>query len=128
MLGEAGGQRLELVGSLADELDRRARLHEAVQHAAGAVGQPVQLGAARRRHGVAQLLHPDRPAGRAGVRTASLTPLPSRSTTSGAWSDGPLPLRALRSMSAQRARSATEREPRTRSMRMPIPLWKLPAR
>ena len=52
----------------------------------------------------------------------------SNSTTNGAWSEGCLPLRALRSMSAHGTRSASGAEPRTRSMRIPMPLWKLPAR
>ena len=53
---------------------------------------------------------------------------PARSTYSGAWSDGSLPLRASRSRSAAVTRAATEREAYRWSMRIPRFLWKLPAR
>ena len=52
----------------------------------------------------------------------------SRSTMTGAWSLGDLPLRALRSMTHHSARSATDAEHISRSMRRPRPWWKSPAR
>ena len=52
----------------------------------------------------------------------------SRSTITGAWSLGCLPLRALRSTTVQVARSATDDEHIRRSMRMPRPWWKSPPR
>ena len=78
---------------------------------------------------------------RAGASVSALTGRPplhasaahaggqSRSTTTGAWSEGCLPLRALRSIErpARRA-AATGAVASTRSMRMPRPSWKSPAR
>ena len=52
----------------------------------------------------------------------------AKSTTTGAWSDGFSPLRAFRSMRTAPARAASGGVARTWSMRMPLPLWKLPAR
>jgi len=52
----------------------------------------------------------------------------SRSTITGAWSLGPLPLRACRSTHAARTRPATEAEASTRSIRIPRSLWNMPAR
>ena len=51
-----------------------------------------------------------------------------RSTTTGAWSDGPLPLRASRSTYALVTRLASELVTYTRSMRMPLSVWNMPAR
>src|SRR5512132_3622891 len=52
----------------------------------------------------------------------------SRSMITGAWSLGPLPLRAWRSTQAARTRSATAGEASTRSIRMPMSRWNMPAR
>jgi DNA ligase D-like protein (predicted polymerase) len=52
----------------------------------------------------------------------------SRSTITGAWSLGPLPLRAWRSTHAARTRSATGPPASTRSMRIPRSWWNIPAR
>ena len=51
-----------------------------------------------------------------------------RSTTTGAWSDGPLPLRASRSTYAACTRSATASVAYTRSIRMPLFFANMPAR
>ena len=51
-----------------------------------------------------------------------------RSTTIGAWSDGPLPLRASRSTYASVIRAATGALASTRSIRMPLFWWNIPAR
>ncbi len=51
-----------------------------------------------------------------------------RSTISGAWSEGPVPLRALRSTTAHVTRSATGGVASTWSIRMPRCWWKSPAR
>ena len=52
----------------------------------------------------------------------------SRSTITGAWSLGPLPLRAWRSTHAALTRSATGSPASTRSIRMPRSWWNMPAR
>jgi len=52
----------------------------------------------------------------------------SRSTTTGAWSLGPVPLRASRSIQAARTRPATGSAASTRSIRMPRSWWNRPAR
>ena len=52
----------------------------------------------------------------------------SRSTITGAWSLGPLPLRACRSTHAARTRSATVPPARIRSIRIPRSWWNIPAR
>src|SRR5262249_18484073 len=68
-----------------------------------------------------------RPTGLRGQVTQRVEPLlaahqtSSRSTTTGAWSDGSLPFRAFRSITAQRTRSLNGADMRTRSMRMPRP-------
>ena len=82
-------------------------LHEAVQHAADGLGQPEQLGPPRRRlaaRASSLASAAPSPASPAGRRLDGLVGRsrrrPRSSTTTGAWSDGCLPLRALRSMSA----------------------------
>lgn len=67
------------------------------------------------------------------ARPPALTPTryvtsTSTSMNSGAWSEGFWPLRALRSMSPYRARSASTFVINTRSIRIPLCLWKFPAR
>ena len=52
----------------------------------------------------------------------------AKSTTTGAWSLGCVPLRALRSITTQPTRAARARVASTRSMRMPRPSWKSPRR
>ena len=52
----------------------------------------------------------------------------SRSTITGAWSLGPLPLRAWRSTHAACTRPATESPASTRSIRIPRSWWNIPAR
>src|SRR5262249_41982573 len=52
----------------------------------------------------------------------------SRSTITGAWSLGPVPLRACRSTQAARTRPATGALASTRSIRMPRSWWNIPAR
>ena len=52
----------------------------------------------------------------------------SRSTITGAWSLGPLPLRACRSTHAALTRSATGSLASTRSIRIPRSWWNIPAR
>jgi hypothetical protein len=52
----------------------------------------------------------------------------STSTTTGAWSEGFEPLRASRSMYASRTREASPAPRSTRSIRIPQPLWNMPAR
>ena len=52
----------------------------------------------------------------------------SRSTITGAWSLGPLPLRAWRSTQAAWTRSATGALASTRSIRIPRSWWNIPAR
>jgi len=52
----------------------------------------------------------------------------SRSTITGAWSLGPLPLRACRSTQAARTRLATGAVASTRSIRIPMSWWNIPAR
>ena len=74
---------------------------------------------------------PIRLAAGGSVRPRELTP---RSTTTGAWSLGappaalPLGLRSVRSIVTCSSRSTSGRVPSIRSMRMPMPLWKLPPR
>jgi Uma2 family endonuclease len=51
-----------------------------------------------------------------------------QSMTIGAWSEGPLPLRASRSMYASVTASATDGVTYARSMRMPMSWWNIPAR
>src|SRR5439155_21043986 len=80
--------------------------------------------------------HQRAPARRAAIRrSADVQPASkgcpgwSRSMISGAWSEGMgLPLRASRSISAHTVRPATGRVTSRWSMRMPMFLWKLPAR
>src|SRR5215467_2214342 len=52
----------------------------------------------------------------------------SRSTITGAWSLGPVPLRAWRSTHAARTRPATGPLASTRSIRIPKSWWNIPAR
>src|SRR6185312_1136789 len=52
----------------------------------------------------------------------------SRSMITGAWSLGPVPLRALRSIHAALTRSATGSVASIRSIRMPRSWWNMPAR
>src|SRR5207249_2202774 len=80
--------------------------------------------------------HQGAPARRAAIRrSADVQPASkgcpgwSRSMISGAWSEGMgLPLRASRSISAHTVRPATGRVTSRWAMRMPMVLWKLPAR
>ena len=73
-----------------------------------------------------------RPAGRAdgGGTTGPMSPsgASSRSTITGAWSLGPLPLRASRSTHAARTRPASGSLASTRSIRMPRSWWNMPCR
>ena len=129
---EAPGGRLDVVGHRLDHLVGCAGLHHPVEHVADGAGHPEEGDAARGRRDLAELLHGGGPArrtrrGGGEVRIVGHA-TSSRSITRGAWSDGCLPLRALRSISDQRTRSANDGDPSTRSMRMPMPLWKFPAR
>ena len=65
------------------------------------------------------------PVGRAWCRSAEHGQ--SRSTKTGAWSEGSFPLRAFRSTSTNVLRSARTFDRRMRSMRIPSCLWKQPA-
>ena len=55
-------------------------------------------------------------------------PIYSMSTTMGAWSDGPFPLRASRSITASVTLAAMSALASTRSIRMPLFMWNMPAR
>ena len=77
--------------------------------------------------------HPDATSrGALGLRLAGTPALGLgyrlRSTMTGAWSLGPLPLRASRSTQASDTAPASAAFAYTRSMRMPMPLWNEPAR
>ena len=114
---EPGRDLLEVVGHAVEDLERSRRGDKALDHAAQRVGETSDLRSALRRL-VRRKVRP-----REGHRSSV-----SKSTINGAWSEGSLPFRALRSMSAHRDRSASGLLASMRSMRIPRCLWKLPAR
>jgi hypothetical protein len=155
---EPVGQPLELVGRRGQLLVGRGAAVEPVDDPPERVARAVQLRPAGRGHRAGELVEEVGPRCRAGSgdarcgvagsvrvrgevrhgavvadRTLAVRAHPpsrptSTSTNTGAWSLGFWPLRALRSMSAQRTRSASDDESSTRSSRIPRCFGKLPAR
>src|SRR5207253_9936706 len=138
-----GHERRELDVAEPDQGDGEQHRHQdgrpgraAQAEEAGVPGPPAEgrlpQGRGRRDHGAWGSFFWPLPAAGAdgGGTTGPMSPsgATSRSTITGAWSLGPLPLRACRSTHAARTRPDTGALASTRSIRMPRSWWNIPAR
>src|SRR6476469_7124175 len=108
----------EIVGHALEDLDRRGGGDEPLDHVPQRIREASHLRPTLRGLVFGQAV------GQRRSVAHDRTPSTSKSTISGAWSDGDFPLRALRSMSAHCDRSASGFDASIKSMRMPRCLWK----